>query len=239
MRKFKVLFYCGAMILIAFIFTGCQDSESNEADTEQDESVVNSETDENSSDTEEDKSETATDTDDSEKDDSNNHSSNELENDESNTSSSKTEDGSKGEGVDLSKYASKEIEYARIWHQLGPNPEIDKLYVIKKPAGTPLNPKHEDVSATYPEDVIMLKGTRIVDGVVTYSGNGDGTINVYKAPVRWNERLDGEVDKEAIKNDTERIVKDTEKVAIEPLANEEIINYIEKIEKIEKSGGLI
>ncbi|QKY71385.1 hypothetical protein [Lentibacillus sp. CBA3610] len=230
MRKFKVLLYFTALFLIALIFTGCQDSESEEADTEQDGPVVNSETDENSSDTEEDESESTADTGDSEKSDSNNNSSNKLENDESNISSSETEDGSKDDDVDLSKYSSEEIEYARIWHQLGPNPEIDKLYVIKKPAGTPLRPNHEDVSATYPEDVIMLKGTRIVDGAVTYSGNGDGTINRYKVPVRWNEGLDGETDKEAIKNDTERIVEDTEKVEITAFANEEIINYIEKIE---------
>ncbi|MFD1363407.1 hypothetical protein [Lentibacillus salinarum] len=230
MGKFKVLLYFTSLLLIALIFTGCQDSESEEADTEQDDSVINSETDENSSDTEEDESESTADTTDSKESDSSNHSSNELENDEPNTASSQTEDGSSDEDVDLSQYSSEKIEYARIWHQLGPNPEIDKLYVIKKSAGTPLNPKHEDVSATYPEDVIMLKGTRVVDGAVTYSGNGDGTIDRYKVPVRWNERLGGEVDKEEIKNTTERIVNDTEKVEIEALSNEKIIEYIEKIE---------
>ncbi|TFJ92340.1 hypothetical protein [Lentibacillus salicampi] len=232
MRKFKVLFYFAVLLLVALVFTACQDSESKEANKEHNESAVETETDENSSDTEKDESENPADTDDIKESESN-HSSNESENDESNTTSSKTKDEPNDEDVDLSQYSSEEIEYARIWHQLGPNPEIDKLYVIKKSAGTPLRPKHEDVSATYPEDVIMLKGTRIVDGAVTYSGNGDGTINVYKVPARWNEKLVGEVDKEEIKNATEDIAQNTDTVEIEPFANEEIINYIEKIERIE------
>lgn len=223
---------------MAFVLIGCQNSESDEADTGENESVGSSETSENPSvvdedeneDMEEDTSASTTDTENAEDEMSSNDSSNEPENDESNKDSLESEDESTDKDVDLSKYSSEEIEYARIWHQLGPNPDIDKLYVIKKSAGTPLNPKHEDVSAVYPEDVIMLKGTRIVDGAVTYSGNGDGTINVYKVPVRWNERLDGEDNKDEIKESTERIAKETEKVEIEAFANEKIIEYIEKIE---------
>lgn len=85
----------------------------------------------------------------------------------------------------LSKYSSKQIEYARIWLQLGPNQEIDGLYVRHIPAGTPLNPD-DDTSASYPEAVIQLAGSRLVDGSITYSSNGDGTINVYNVPLRWD-----------------------------------------------------
>ncbi|WP_096439009.1 hypothetical protein [Alteribacter populi] len=242
MRNFKVMFYCVALLLITVMVTGCG-SESKGANNEEDESVADSETEDGSSDKEEDKSESTEKTDDSvkeesskdsskdaEKDESTDDSSNESENDKPNNDSSKSEEGSKGKDVDLSKYSSEEIEYARVWHQLAPNQQIDKMYVKKIPAGTPINPNHEDVSATYPEDVIQLKGTRVVDGAVTYSGNGDGTINVYEVPARWDEKLGGEVDKEAIKNTTENIVKNKKKVEIEPVANEEIINLIEKNE---------
>ncbi|WP_289889940.1 hypothetical protein [Virgibacillus pantothenticus] len=41
------------------------------------------------------------------------------------------------------------------------------------PAGTPLNPDDE-TSVNYPEDVIQLVGSRLVDGS-TYSSNVDGT----------------------------------------------------------------
>ena len=85
----------------------------------------------------------------------------------------------------LSQYSSKQIEYARVWLQLGANQDIDGLYVQHIPAGTPLNPDDE-TSASYPEDVILLVGGRLVDGSVTYSGNGDGTINVYNVPSRWD-----------------------------------------------------
>lgn len=85
----------------------------------------------------------------------------------------------------LKQYSSKEIEYARVWLQLGSNQHIDELNVQRIKAGTPLNPD-DYTSAKYPEDVIQLTGSRLVDWVVTYSGNGNGTINVYNVPLRWD-----------------------------------------------------
>ncbi|MEM4992292.1 hypothetical protein WKH56_07125 [Priestia sp. SB1] len=85
----------------------------------------------------------------------------------------------------LGQYTSEQIEYARVWSQLGPNQAIDELNVQHIKAGTPLN-SNDETSALYPEDVIQLSGSRLVDGVVTYSGNGNGTINVYNVPLRWD-----------------------------------------------------
>lgn len=101
---------------------------------------------------------------------------------ENNASSnpSKSEDNG-----DLSQYSVEEIEYARVWLQLGENQDIDELYVEYISKGIPLNPDDE-TSINYPEDVVQLSGTRLVDGVITYSGNGDGTINVYNVPKRWD-----------------------------------------------------
>jgi len=84
----------------------------------------------------------------------------------------------------LANYTSDQIEYARVWLQLGPNQNIDQLYVNHIPEGAPLNPD-EDLGVAYPEDVIQLTSSRNIDGIVTYSGNGDGTINVYNVPLRW------------------------------------------------------
>ena len=92
----------------------------------------------------------------------------------------------KGEET-LSVYSTEQIEYARIWLQLGANQDIDELNVRRLPSGTPLNP-NDDTSAAYPEDVIQLAGSRLVDGSVTYSSNGDGTIHVYNVPLRWDGR---------------------------------------------------
>ena len=85
----------------------------------------------------------------------------------------------------LTQFTNEEIEYARIWLQLGPNQQIDELNVKHIPAGTALNPE-DFTSASYPENVIQLAGSRLVDGSVTYSGNGNGTINVYNVPLRWD-----------------------------------------------------
>ncbi|WP_077706672.1 hypothetical protein [Virgibacillus dokdonensis] len=85
----------------------------------------------------------------------------------------------------LSNYSTEEIEYARIWLQLGAIKDVEELNIRHISAGTPLNPDDE-TSASYPEDVIQLSGSRLVAGSVTYSSNGDGTINVYNIPLRWD-----------------------------------------------------
>lgn len=106
----------------------------------------------------------------------------------SNNSFSKTNNlsvNNKKNKDNLDQYTSEQIEYARVWSQLGPNQAIDELNVHHIKAGTPLNP-NDETSALYPEDVIQLSGSRLVDGVVTYSGNGNGTINVYNVPLRWD-----------------------------------------------------
>lgn len=119
----------------------------------------------------------------------------------------------------LSAYSNGQIEYARIWLQLGANQEIDGLYVTKIPAGTPLNPD-DDTSGVYPEDVIQLAGARLADGSVTYSSNGDGTINVYNVSLRW----DGEYPAgEAFYQD---LIDSTELVAVDVGEDEDVIRLI-------------
>ncbi|MED4345409.1 hypothetical protein [Heyndrickxia coagulans] len=120
---------------------------------------------------------------------------------------------------DLSNYSSQEIEYARVWLQLGPNQNIDELNVYRIPAGTPLNSKDE-TSAKYPKDVTQLAGSRLVDGSVTYSSNGNGTINVYNVPLRWDGKYPAG---EKLYND---IIKNTKLVRVDTGDRKKIIQLI-------------
>ncbi len=131
---------------------------------------------------------------------------------------------------ELSKYSSRQIEYARVWLQLGPNQEIDNLYVKQIPKGTLLNP-NDDNSIKYPEDVVQLSGSRLVDGVVTYSSNGDGTINVYNVPLRWygGSPPPEDIDKEKVQEEMRNIINNTNKVYIDPNYEEKVIAVIKKI----------
>lgn len=140
-------------------------------------------------------------------------------------------DSKNNEVNELSKYSSKQIEYARVWLQLGPNQEIDELYVKEIPKGTALNPDDEDMNVNYPEDVVQLTGSRLVDGSVTYSSNGDGTINVYNVPLRWYGGFPPpeDIDKEKVRQQMEDIIKNTKKVYIDPNSEEKIIEVIKKI----------
>ncbi|MGG1228296.1 hypothetical protein [Bacillus halotolerans] len=157
--------------------------------------------------------------------DSSENSSKESSTDESNENSSE-EGKNKEKGQEdnaLSKYSSEKIEYARVWLQLGPNQEIDELNVRHISAGEPINP-NDDTSASYPEDVIQLAGSRLVDGSVTYSGNGDGTINVYNVPLRWDSSTDA--DKNFMQKYTKNIIENKKLVHVDPGNDKKITKLI-------------
>src|SRR5699024_11209525 len=55
----------------------------------------------------------------------------------------------------------------------------------KIPKGSKVNPQAQD-SAVYKEDVVKLEAPMKAGGSVTYSSNGDGSINVYNSiPYKW------------------------------------------------------
>ncbi|MCF3943636.1 hypothetical protein [Oceanobacillus alkalisoli] len=128
----------------------------------------------------------------------------------------------------LAAYTNEEIEYARIWLQLGDNQNVDELNVRHIAKGEPLNPNAES-SAVYPEDVIQLTGARLIDGSITYSGNGDGTINRYYVPLRWEKNTPDDFSEEDMKIFTESIITTTKLISIDPTEGEEVISLIEKI----------
>ncbi|MGG1629540.1 hypothetical protein [Rossellomorea sp. NRS-1567] len=141
-----------------------------------------------------------------------------LEDATSQNQSSSTEDP-------LSTYPSEEIEYARVWLQVIGNKGVGELNVRHISAGEKLNP-YDDNSVDYPEDVIVLSGKIMADGIVTYSGNGDGTINVYDVPSRWpsSEQIEGSMEEY-----TKGIVEDTEQVSVGKDEDDEVIELMDKL----------
>lgn len=196
-KLMKILYMNVALLILVGLLAGCGDNKNDSTSNEN-----TTETDESNSSSEEEKSESITE-----------------ETEEQDTDSSSSENSTVEEKDALSKYSSLEIEYARVWLQLGPNQELDELNVLYIPAGTPLNPDDE-TSLTYPEDVIQLAGSRLVDGSVTYSGNGDGTINVYNVPLRW----DGQYP--AGEEFYQELIDNTELVAIDTGDVEQVIRLI-------------
>ncbi|PFA62982.1 hypothetical protein CN378_18250 [Bacillus sp. AFS015802] len=125
----------------------------------------------------------------------------------------------------LASYPSDKVEYARVWLQVIGNHEVGELNVQHLSAGEQLNP-YDDTSVAYPEDVIVLSGKASADGMVTYSGNGDGTINVYDVPSHWP--TSGQIE-ESMEEYTQKIVDGAEKVSIDVGKDEEVAELIEKI----------
>jgi len=148
------------------------------------------------------------------------------ESDSEQSDSSKTtskENHSSEKTNELSDFSSEEIEYARVWLQFGANQDMENLHVKHIGAGTSLNPD-DDTSIDYPEDVIQLSGDRLVDGVVTYSGNGDGTINDYKIPKRWDGK------NPAGKETYKEIIDNTKQMYIHPGDDEKVKSLIKILE---------
>ena len=129
------------------------------------------------------------------------------------------------ESEGLSAYSTEEIEYARVWLQIVGNKDTEELNVRHISVGEQVNP-YDDDSVNYPEDVIALGGKSMADGVVTYSGNGDGTINLYNVPSHWPSYK--QID-ESMEEYTGDIIENTEEFYIDPGDDEEIIKLIEKI----------
>ncbi|MFS1519192.1 hypothetical protein V1503_22420 [Bacillus sp. SCS-151] len=201
----QILYYGVALLLVILLLSGCNGGTDNTSHT--DNSVVDINEVESKSTTETEQSTT--------------DNSNEASLDVDKRKEKQNALGSE-ENIPLSKYSQEEIEYARIWLQLGPNQEIDDLNVRHFLVGTPLNPD-DDTSAKYLEDVIQLSGSRLVDGSVTYSSNWDGTINVYNVPLRWD----------GIYPASEKfyidIINNTKIMSVDTGNDEEIINLVKKI----------
>ncbi|PRP49791.1 hypothetical protein C7B63_15220 [Bacillus halotolerans] len=228
MKKLRNIFYCNVVLmLLVLLLVGCMGGKEEKSNND---SALQSE--ENNNETEDsnqiskDESEATTGSEKSITKNSNENASKESSADESKETSSegqKNEANSEKDNV-LAEYSSEKIEYARVWLQLGANQEIDELNVRHISAGEPLNP-NDDTSAGYPEDVIQLAGSRLVDGSVTYSGNGDGTIKVYNVPLRWDSSDD--LSKGVMREVTENIIKNTKTVYVDTGDSEKIKRLID------------
>ncbi|MGD1415736.1 MULTISPECIES: hypothetical protein [Bacillus] len=213
MKKHRKICYCNTALLLMILLAGCTGSKDEEAQQPSNQaSAVQSD-------------EKHTETEDStkiRKDESEPTTGSEEPATKASNETTSEEEKFKEDNV-LAAYSSEKIEYARVWLQLGPNQEIDELHVRHISAGEPINP-NDDTSASYPEDVTQLAGSRLVDGSVTYHGNGDGTIHVYNVPLRWDSA--DNLEKGVMREVTESIIKNTKKVYVDTGDDEKIKRLI-------------
>ncbi|WP_440896698.1 hypothetical protein ACS127_01410 [Amphibacillus sp. Q70] len=109
---------------------------------------------------------------------------------EGNSDDEETDDSEESSDNQLSDYSQAEIEYARVWLSTvsEETEHLETIYFQVIPEGTAVIPDREN-SPVYPETVIRLSGSRLAEGTVVYSGNGDGTINVYPVPNRSDDAV--------------------------------------------------
>lgn len=129
----------------------------------------------------------------------------------------------------LADYDDLSIEYARIYIQLGDNPDIETIYVDIIPAGELINPYIEN-GAVYPETVTRITGSRNIDGIITYSSNGDGTINLYNVPhTRFHRPNYDLMSEDEYIDYTYEIANNPQTVYVDPASDELVLDYIHRL----------
>lgn len=132
----------------------------------------------------------------------------------------------------LNNFDSEEIEYARVWYQLISTKNdlkgIKNVYVTKIPKGSKVNPKAKN-SAVYKTNVVKLEAPMRAGGSITYSSNGNGTINVYNnVPYNWESPQNSDYS-QMDKITRKTIEENIEKVYIQPHDNKEVAKLAKKI----------
>ncbi|MDH5140285.1 hypothetical protein P5X59_08195 [Staphylococcus cohnii] len=229
MKQFSLII---SLLFLSVILTACGNNEKNNDDVEQSSNTNKQDEDNN-------QHEERQSTEQSEaKKDQSLHQDSAAENDKNMDSKAKTknDNASKMKNNDNSKsylngLSTSKIEYARIWHQLGMIKDVKNIYVKKYPKGTSVN-KNAEKSALYPEDVVKLEAPMKVGGSITYSSNGDGTINIYKKiPYRWESNASSNT--EDIYQDTKNAVEqDIETVEINATDNAQIKRLAQSIQLV-------
>lgn len=218
MKKFLVIVI--SMLLLTFL-ASCsnQDKNDKEIDKSKEGKSHNKQENNNKGKNQKQKQKDKQEADKKSKDNKKDNSQNHLKQNENNENANKTD--SKEETTHLKGLSAKRIEYARVWNKLGPLKNLNTLkniYVEKIPKGSKVNPDIKN-SARYQEDVTKISAPYRAGGSVTYSSNGDGTINVYtRVPYKWES---GEhVDKTKMEEATKDVIyNDVKTVRLKPIDN--------------------
>lgn len=121
----------------------------------------------------------------------------------------------------LKDYSPKYIEYARVWLNVIGNQGVTELNISEEKEGTIIN-YFDDNSPVYPTDVKVITGSATADGMVIYSGNGDGTIDIYPVPSHWHAPPE---DLPALYED----ILNPTTMYLEPMLDEQVIRLIKRI----------
>lgn len=105
---------------------------------------------------------------------------------------------------------------------------MDNLYVNEIPKGSKVNPQAQN-SAVYKEDVVKLEAPMRAGGSVTYSSNGDGTINVYNnIPYNWESSQTSDYSK--MDNVTRKAIEENiDTIYVKPTDNRTVSELASKV----------
>lgn len=220
-----------AISIVSFLIflVGCNNKNSESHDNNSSSDTNTSENKENETDK---KTNTSENRDTKDKGNKQNKKQSDNKNREKNTDSNESHQSTDRNKSYLNNFSSEKIEYARVWYQLISTKNdlkgIRNVYVTKIPKGSKVNPQAQD-SAVYKEDVVKLEAPMKAGGSVTYSSNGDGSINVYNnIPYKWESPQNS--DYSQMDKITRKAIEDNvETIYINPHDNKTVAKLANKV----------
>ncbi|MES3714467.1 hypothetical protein ABC762_13360 [Staphylococcus ureilyticus] len=220
-----------AISIVSFLvfLAGCNNKSSENHDNNSSSDTNTSENKENETDK---KTNTSKNSDTKDKSNKQNKKQSDNKNQEKNTDSNESHHSTDKNKSYLNNFSSEKIEYARVWYQLISTKNdlkgIRNVYVTKIPKGSKVNPQAQD-SAVYKEDVVKLEAPMKAGGSVTYSSNGDGSINVYNnIPYKWESPQNS--DYSQMDKITRKAIEDNvETIYIKPHDNKKVAKLANKV----------
>lgn len=220
-----------AISIVSFLIflAGCNNKNSESHDNNSSSDTNTSENKENETDK---KTNTSENRDTKDKGNKQNKKQSDNKNREKNTDSNESHQSTDRNKSYLNNFSSEKIEYARVWYQLISTKNdlkgIRNVYVTKIPKGSKVNPQAQD-SAVYKEDVVKLEAPMKAGGSVTYSSNGDGSINVYNnIPYKWESPQNS--DYSQMDKITRKAIEDNvETIYINPHDNKTVAKLANKV----------
>src|SRR5699024_8729926 len=224
----KVILAISIVSFLVFL-AGCNNKSSESHDNNSSSDTNTSENKENETDK---KTNTSENRDTKNKSNKQNKKQSDNKNREKNTDSNESHQSTDRNKSYLNNFSSEKIEYARVWYQLISTKNdlkgIRNVYVTKIPKGSKVNPQAQD-SAVYKENVVKLEAPMKAGGSVTYSSNGDGSINVYNSiPYKWESPQNSDYSqKDKI---TRKAIEDNvETIYIKPHDNKTVAKVANKV----------
>ncbi|WP_164470845.1 DUF1002 domain-containing protein [Vaginisenegalia massiliensis] len=147
----------------------------------------------------------------------------------------KPKSGMESQAPDFKGFTLEQVQAAKVWLSLVGDQALDQaIQVYRQPAGMPVDHQNH-LGATYPSVTYVLDGAQYI----TYSSNGDGTVQVYPVPKDWNSNDKEAKDPKWAQSYTQDLLNQAKRQEIKEVDSKKVSQVLEKMTFSERSLPLV